>query len=260
MNKIKAIFFDIDGTLVSFRTHTIPQSTIEAVHAARRKGIKIFIATGRPMPFIDNLGPLEYDGIVSVNGAMCATATEETIYRSEICRTDLERLVRYHNGNPFPIAFASEKEVFLTETNDKTTEIFNLLKVRPIGIRPIEHCFNMSVMQIISFFSEEHEPYIMAEVLKGCTAHRWHPYFTDVISNHNSKSSGIDIMLRHYGIALSETMAFGDGGNDISMLKHVACGVAMGNAKDEVKAAAKYVTSSVDDNGVAKMLKQAGII
>ncbi len=255
MDNIKAIFFDIDGTLVSFKTHTIPASTIQSIHAARRKGIKIFIATGRPIPFIDNLGALEYDGIISANGAMCSTAEGNILYQSPIYRTDLEKLIQYHQENPFPIAFASDKEVFLTSHNDQTKEIFNLLKVKPTEIRTIEHCLDMPVIQIIAFFTENQEPFIMSEVLKGCTAHRWHPYFADIISKGQSKSSGIDTMLHHYGISISETMAFGDGGNDISMLKHVACGVAMGNANETVKAAARYVTTSVDDNGVANILQ-----
>ncbi|MCM1312547.1 MAG: Cof-type HAD-IIB family hydrolase [Bacteroides sp.] len=255
MKTIKAIFFDIDGTLVSFKTHTIPPSAIQAIHAAREKGVKIFIATGRPMPFIDNLGALEYDGIITVNGALCATSEGKVLYLSPVCAADLARLILYHKANPFPIAFASDKEVFLTGTNSQTDEIFRLLKVRPTDIRPIEHCLDMSVMQIIAFFPEDNEAAIMSDVLKGCTAHRWHPYFADIISEGNSKSSGIDTMLRHYGIPLSEAMAFGDGGNDISMLRHVAHGVAMGNADDKVKAAARYVTASVDDHGVACMLK-----
>ncbi len=53
---VKAIFFDIDGTLVSFETHKIPASTHEALKALRDKGIKIFIATGRPQCLINNLG------------------------------------------------------------------------------------------------------------------------------------------------------------------------------------------------------------
>jgi HAD superfamily hydrolase (TIGR01484 family) len=53
----KALFFDIDGTLVSFNTHRIPQSTIEALEAAHAKGIKIFIATGRPKSIIGKCKP-----------------------------------------------------------------------------------------------------------------------------------------------------------------------------------------------------------
>lgn len=52
---IKALFFDIDGTLVSFKTHQIPESTVEALTLAKEKGIKVFISTGRPFPLINNL-------------------------------------------------------------------------------------------------------------------------------------------------------------------------------------------------------------
>ena len=55
-------------------------------------------------------------------------------------------------------------------------------------------------------------------------------------------------------------MAFGDGGNDVSMLRHAAIGVAMGNAVDEVKEHANYITTSVDEDGVANALKHFSII
>ena len=59
---------------------------------------------------------------------------------------------------------------------------------------------------------------------------------------------------------LEETMAFGDGGNDISMLRHAAIGIAMGQAKEDVKAAADYVTASIDEDGISKAMKHFGII
>lgn len=69
----KALFFDIDGTLVSFETHAIPASTIEALTIAHEKGIKIFIATGRPKAIINNLADIQdrglIDGYITMNGA-----------------------------------------------------------------------------------------------------------------------------------------------------------------------------------------------
>ena len=67
-------------------------------------------------------------------------------------------------------------------------------------------------------------------------------------------------MIEPFGFQLSETMAFGDGGNDISMLRHAAIGVAMGNAKEDVKEAADYVTTSVDEDGIKKALQHFGVI
>ncbi|MBO7599308.1 MAG: HAD hydrolase family protein, partial [Bacteroidales bacterium] len=52
---IKSLFFDIDGTLVSFKTHRIPDSTVMALEEANRRGVKIFISTGRPKAFVINL-------------------------------------------------------------------------------------------------------------------------------------------------------------------------------------------------------------
>ena len=71
---------------------------------------------------------------------------------------------------------------------------------------------------------------------------------------------GIDKIIEHYGISLHETMAFGDGGNDMAMLRHAGIGVAMGNAGDEVKEAADYVTDSVDDDGVMNALRHFDVI
>ena len=56
---IKAVFFDIDGTLVSFKTHVVPKSTLHAIELLKKKGIKVFIATGRHRRSINNLGDLE---------------------------------------------------------------------------------------------------------------------------------------------------------------------------------------------------------
>lgn len=66
---IKAIFFDIDGTLVSFKTHRIPDSAIEAITKAKAKGIRIYISTGRPFPLINNLSDIQHliDGYITAN-------------------------------------------------------------------------------------------------------------------------------------------------------------------------------------------------
>ena len=69
----KALFFDIDGTLVSFKTHNIPESTIEALTAAKNNGVDIFISTGRPRPLINNIQSISHlvKGYITTNGAYC---------------------------------------------------------------------------------------------------------------------------------------------------------------------------------------------
>lgn len=251
---IKAVFFDIDGTLVSFNTHKIPQSTLDAVHEIRRKGVKVFIATGRPFPFITNLGDLEYDGIMSANGASIKLKDGTSISHHPVGRDDVQRMIDYQNDNPIAVVYATDDEAFVTHYNEKFQEVFNLLDLpNPQSLSP-DHALDMDVMQVIAFFDEKEEPFIMDEVLAGCGAQRWHPFFADCIRKGVNKATGIDDVIRYYGFDISETMAFGDGGNDKTMLAHAGWGVAMGNASDEVKACARYVTDSVDDNGIANVL------
>lgn len=101
---------------------------------------------------------------------------------------------------------------------------------------------------------------IVNEVLHDCEWSRWTTLFADVNIKGINKSVGIDAMLKHYGFELSNSMAFGDGGNDIAMLRHAGIGVAMGNSNDTVKAATDYVTDTVDNDGIIKALKHFGLV
>lgn len=93
-----------------------------------------------------------------------------------------------------------------------------------------------------------------------CVSGRWHPAFTDITSSDADKSNGLARMAEFLGLDISETMAFGDGGNDISIIRKAGVGIAMGNAGDNVKAAADYITTSVDDDGIRNALRHYRII
>ena len=89
---------------------------------------------------------------------------------------------------------------------------------------------------------------------------RWHPDFTDMIPADGGKPRGIRCFMERHGFTREQTMAFGDGGNDIAMLRFAGIGVAMGNANDEVKASADYVTDDVDHDGIMNALRHFGVI
>lgn len=259
---VKAVFFDIDGTLVSFKTHQIPQSTLKAISDLRRKGIKVYIATGRPLAFIDNLGDLEYDGMVTVTGAHCFTRDGHVIYHHPVANDDVRRVVDYQRQNEgaYPIIFVAEDELFVTDINDDVNFIADLLNIKLPQVHSADYALHKSILQIISFFKADREERLMRELMPDCVSMRWHPLFTDVIAAGVSKSIGIDKVLAYEGLSLEDAMAFGDGGNDLSMIQHVPYGVAMGNACDELKAIANYVTDDVDHDGIAKALYHFGLI
>ena len=96
--------------------------------------------------------------------------------------------------------------------------------------------------------------------IPGCVYNGWSPLVPDVNRTGNSKQRGIDIIAAHYGIDLRDTIAFGDGGNDISMLRHAGLGIAMGNAGEAVKQSAGYITDAVDNDGVIKALRHLGLL
>ncbi|WP_321332975.1 Cof-type HAD-IIB family hydrolase [uncultured Bacteroides sp.] len=257
---IKALFFDIDGTLVSFNTHIIPQSTIDALIELRTKGYKIFISTGRPRVAINNLSNLFFDGYITMNGSYCFGENDHVIYKSPIPQEDVDKMLSILSKEKgCPCVVVREKEMFICNPNSQVNEFIQLLKFPQIPEISIEKAGEEEVFQLSPFFTIEQEQKYLA-CLPHCESSRWYPTFTDVVCRGNSKQLGMDKIIEHFGINLEETMSFGDGGNDISMLRHAAIGVAMGNASEEVKEAADYITDSVDDNGIQKALKHFNII
>ena len=123
----KALFFDIDGTLVSFQTHVIPASTIEALTLAHEKGIQIFIATGRPTLIINNLDELQsrglIDGYITMNGGYCYVG-DQIIYKSSISDKDVRVIADFCEKNGFPCIFIGEHDASVSQPNDLLRYIF----------------------------------------------------------------------------------------------------------------------------------------
>lgn len=260
---IKALFFDIDGTLVSFKTHRISAQTIASIEKAKANGVHIFIATGRPNAIIDNLDELQsrnlIDGYVTMNGAYCFVG-DEVIYKSPLPQQDVRNIIEYCREKAIPTVVVGENKIGVCQCNQHVQDIFhNFLKVDThIPEISEEEAYSWGeIYQLTPFITKEQELEIE---LPNSEISRWHPEFTDVTAIGNNKQKGIDQIIEHFGIKLSETMAIGDGGNDISMLKHAAVGVAMGNALPDVKDAADHITHEVDEEGITHALKHFGVI
>ena len=133
---IKALFFDIDGTLVSFKTHEIPVSTIEALTAAKAKGIHIFISTGRPRVIINNLSALQernlIDGYITMNGAYCFVE-DTVIYKSPIPTAEVDALTAFCHERNIPCILVGEHDICVNQPGEVVEEIFHRqLKVDPL--------------------------------------------------------------------------------------------------------------------------------
>jgi Cof subfamily protein (haloacid dehalogenase superfamily) len=258
---IKALFFDIDGTLVSFKSQTVPVSAVNAIRQAQEKGIKAFIATGRSAFQIPFLGGLRFDGYITQNGVYCITDTNEVILKHPVPKEDIEAIIRYLDEKMlFPCSFMTKDEIAINYISPKVEALSKMVNVPLPHVKDLRKIAENDVFQVNVYVNEEQEKVLMREVFVHCEPSRWNPLFADINAMGYSKQTGIDKFLEHYHFSPEETMAFGDGGNDISMLKHAGIGVAMGNAMDEVKAAADYVTSPVDDDGIRNALQHYGVI
>ena len=230
----QAIFFDIDGTLVSFKTHSIPASAKTAINQLRDKGIKVIISTGRSFREIDNLEGLEFDGYITANGTYCIDSEGEIIAEHLISRESLDKLVLYLGEKPFPCNFNTKRGNFINFVDTRVQKLSQLVNVPVPPVKPISELIEYEVFQLGVFAGLESEAELSI-ILTDCNFSRWHPNFMDITAKNCDKSTGMDCFLKLFNIGRGYTMAFGDGGNDISILKHAATGIAMGNANVEVK-------------------------
>ena len=269
--KIKAIFFDIDGTLISIRHHRIPESTLAAVEAVRQAGVLTFLCTSRARQFLSNIPGIDYDGLVCLTGAHCIDKQGRNLSCVEMNARDIAASVidAQRFRKPF-IGLASDR-IYVTEPNHPA--VLNALatgglKVEDVSggflqfpdltasVDPEDVAASLGILQVTAFFpSGPMEDKAMA-LMPHSHTERWTEAFVDIISNDASKAVGLDVMAGHFGFSVKEAMAIGDGANDIPMIRHAGIGIAMGNASPKVKDAADFVTGDVDEGGLAAALEK----
>ena len=261
---IKAVFFDIDGTLLSHTTHRVPPSAVRALEALREKGILTFLATGRHIPMLRQL-PLEglrFDGAVSLNGQLCRNE-EEVIYRCPMPRADVAALLDCLKAQPHPCILIEEDQMYINFHNDLVRRVQAAIRAELPVLGDLDRGYTEPVYQALLYISDE--DFARLPPMPGIRFSRWileTPDLSgaDLYPASGGKAVGIAKVLEHYGIDKKDTMAFGDGQNDVDMFGAVGTAVAMGNGCDEAKNAADYITDEVDADGIWNALKHFGIL
>lgn len=257
--RIKAIFFDIDGTLVSFKSHTVPESARRAIARLREQGVKVFIATGRLMKHVAIVNDIEVDGYITVNGGYCITSAGEVIFESAFPRATVERVIDLSEQYGFDLNVMTHQDMYVSSMGERVQKIASMINIMPTVADVRVIAATQPVVQMCPYISRELEQEIMP-LLPDCVGSRWIETFMDLNVRGVDKSLGIQQVMNYYGLTMAEAMAFGDGGNDLPMVRDAAVGVAMGNACDELKVVADYITSSVDEDGVSRALEHFGLI
>ncbi len=264
MSKIKAAFFDIDGTLLSFATKRVPASTVRALEQMRAAGIRLFIASGRLPLYLGALRQtlqFRFDGYVLTNGQCCTDADGVPFYVRALPAGSMPALLAWLEAHPEVVCtFCEENYVY---DNRRSAAVEARCREAGLGVpgHPLEdpaRALTHTTYQLNTYMPPEMDEGFTAAV-PGFKAVRWNPLFADIIPADGGKPEGMARMLARFGLTAAEAIAFGDGGNDIEMLRAAGIGVAMGNAAPAVQAAADYVTASVDEDGIWKAACHFGL-
>ena len=261
---IKAAFFDIDGTLLSFETHEMPASTKAALIALREHGVRCYIATGRsryqlPAQVTEGFeGFLGFDGFVTMSGSVCYGGEGEVLFDCPIDPADVRTVVDAVKAGRYEVLVMGADRSFVTA---HTPEVLATERAASLHYTEgdIDDALSMPVYQFCAFVPPERE-HEVSDVCPGVVTTRWCDHFCDVVPAASGKPQGIKALLAHEGLRMEDAIAFGDGGNDATMLASVGVGVAMGNAVDEAKACADYITTDVDADGIYIACKHFGLL
>lgn len=277
---IKAVFLDIDGTLLT-DSRTISPSTIQVINRLKRKGILVGLATGRDPRFVlQYMASLGMDLAIVYNGQYILSR-EKVLFDNPLAEEDIRHLLAYAQKNKFDLSFGTASGVTGSgimnagsgslgyrvsrliphSWADAIVFIFNRLVrfIRPQRQLDLSTLFQQSIYQIMMIVSEFDTKKLVAE-FPGLAITRSSPYAIDVINKGMSKLKGIEKLGQLYGFTMDQVMAFGDSRNDLEMLAGVKYSVAMGNSSKKVKQVARYVTSSNNEDGIYQAALHFGLL
>lgn len=264
---IELIAIDIDGTLLDPQ-HQITPAVQAAIASARQRGVHVVLATGRPFVgvrrFLEQLG-LNHAGhyCITNNGALVQQAHDgQTIAETVLSFEDYlycEQLAR-----ELGVHFHALDHQFLYTANrdiSPHTVYESYLSGIPLKFRRVEEMDRSMVFPKVMMIDDQPVldaaiARLPAEAHQRFTIMKSSPVFLEILDRRVDKGEGLKKLTEYLGLAREQVMALGDQQNDLAMIRYAGLGVAMGNALDEVKAAADHVTASNRESGVALAIER----
>jgi Cof subfamily protein (haloacid dehalogenase superfamily) len=261
----KMIAMDLDGTLTNSEKVITPK-TKEALMKAQEQGIRLVLASGRPTRGIENLAEelelKKYGGfILSYNGGqVIECATGKILHSQTIPAKVCQRVVALARIFYANLVTYDGADLVCLEKYDMYADIE--AKINDMNIvQPDNYEQAISAFEVPKFMmlEDEHHLVRIQNAIKPvlnqyCECFTSAPYFLEITPKGIDKGKSMDILLDYVGITRKELVSFGDGMNDLPMIGIAGLGVCMANGRDELKKAADYVTSSNDEDGIAKVL------
>ena len=265
--KYKLIALDIDGTLIN-SSHQLTENVKQSIQKAKQKGVKVVLCTGRPLKgvesFLEELNLKEEgDYAATFNGAL----VQDTFSKSPISHWTLkyDDLVELYNLSEEIGSRSHFYETKTLYTFNKEVSDYTVLEAHLTGIH-----LNITTLEEVpkdismSKFMMIDHPEILDECIKKIpekyyekyTIVRSTPFFLEFLNPDANKGSGISLLAKELGLSKDEIICVGDAGNDKHMIEYAGLGVAMGNATDEIKEIADYITLSNNEDGVAHVINK----
>ncbi|MEK3766124.1 Cof-type HAD-IIB family hydrolase [Solibacillus sp. FSL K6-4121] len=256
--KHKIIFFDVDGTITSYKDGTISQSTKTAIKQLLDQGFKVVAATGRPLSMCNELAEIGIETFITANGAYVThqgNCIHKIVLPNETANLFSEFALEQQNALTYYSDTLHMNEVQSPKIQQALYETLRLQEFPPIN-----EDVQLKEIYLLCLFADDVEIEKYKNQFPTIHFKRWHPYIVNVLENDVSKSLAIQKVLNYFGLTKEEAIAFGDGENDIDMLELVDLGIAMGNAGKILKSTANFVTKDSSEDGIAWALKRYELI
>ncbi len=266
--KMKYIFLDIDGTLVDYNGR-MPDSSLRALQSAKEKGHALFLCTGRLKdqiyPWLIQAFP--FDGIITSSGAGVWYRGEK-LWSRTMSREELAAMIAVLDECRAGFVIQNENDL-LVRAGGKPRIYDTFAKYSTIDKAGVDIIFEPALeiegdltalagIEKSAYFDSgiDHaamqarlgdrfrvDPYSYGQLPETCG---------EITPSDVSKAAAIGVLMQKLGGTPDDVIAIGDGGNDLPMLEYAGVGVAMGNACEELKAAADFITDDIDADGLAK--------
>lgn len=266
----KLLFFDIDGTLLGGGLDSrVPETALQCLKQAQDRGHLLFINTGRSPAFLPTqVLDFPFDGYI------CGCGTDITLHGEEIFRYEIPEKIRsgmkdilFRCG--IQGVFEGRKYQYFNTSEEMippVKEVYQALLskgadlVRSFDEPDLDYgkfCVFTSADSNISLFESLLPPEM--EIVRSEGGNR--PYrFMEIVPGGCSKATGIDHVVRYLNKSLDDCYVFGDGANDLPMLKHVPNSIAMGNSAREIFKEVSYITTPVKRDGIMIAMKHFKLI
>ena len=262
MNNIKAIFMDLDGTVLTSE-HKVSENLIKKLRELEAKGVKIFIATGRTFisskPFVEMLGIK--NPVINYNGGRVTNPlNNEVIFEKPVEAQDVKELIKVSREKGIHLNLYMDDKLYIENETDEGKKYSESVEI-PYYVKNFDEFIGKTSTKAL-FIAENS---ILLELKKELEEKLPHinfvfskPHYLECLNKEVNKGLAIKELLKKYDISPEETMAFGDQWNDLEMLKFVKYGYLMGNATEELKQefSKDKITLSNDEDGIYEVIKE----